>query len=61
MNKDILQFLKDCAEDFDCDSDAHIHDTLCRACRAKELLRYSETIEVTDDANGWGDDLTNQL
>lgn len=57
MNKDVLEFLKDCAEGFDCDPDAHIYGSLCRACRAKELLRYLET---TDETDGWEDDLNNQ-
>ena len=27
-----------CRDDFDCDSDAHRHGTMCRACRAAEVL-----------------------
>ena len=31
-------FAYSCRDDFDCDSDAHRHGTMCRACRAAEVL-----------------------
>lgn len=32
------RFAKDCATNFDCDSDAHRYNTPCRACRANDLV-----------------------
>ncbi len=36
--RDAVVFLVELADDFDCDEDAHRHGTMCRACRAKEIL-----------------------
>ena len=32
-------FVRECAENYDCDEDAHTHFTTCRACEAKALLK----------------------
>ena len=32
------RFVRECRDDFDCDSDAHRHKTTCRACAAATLL-----------------------
>lgn len=38
VNKREKDFIRDCAENFDCDNDAHVFGTLCRKCEAKEIL-----------------------
>ncbi len=34
----LIGFVKDCATNWDCDSDAHKYGTTCRACGAQKLL-----------------------
>ncbi|MEK3674628.1 hypothetical protein [Paenibacillus sp. FSL R10-2771] len=34
----MVNALKDIANNFDCDADAHRHDTTCRKCMAQEKL-----------------------
>lgn len=36
---DMEAALRDFANNFDCDTDAHRYRTTCRACRAAEVLR----------------------
>lgn len=32
------EFAETCRDDFDCDQDAHRHNTICRACTAQSLV-----------------------
>jgi len=57
MDEKIIQFIKSCAYDYDCDNDAHRYGTACRACEAKKLLKTINGREC----DGWEGDLTNQL
>lgn len=36
--KQAMDFVRDCAENYDCDADAHRYGTMCRACSAKRVL-----------------------
>lgn len=36
------EFARECANNWDCDSDAHKYGTLCRACEAKKALSATE-------------------
>lgn len=35
--KELVEFARDCAKNWDCDSDAHRYNTLCRKCEAQKL------------------------
>lgn len=35
-------FARECRDNWDCDADAHTHETLCRACEAGRVLTYAE-------------------
>ena len=37
--ENLLSFTRDCANNYDCDSDAHKYGTQCRACAARQLLQ----------------------
>jgi len=32
------EFIRDCAVNWDCDSDSHRYDLLCRKCEAKKIF-----------------------
>jgi len=36
---DLMEFVRDIADDWDCDSDSHKYGTACRACQAKALRK----------------------
>jgi len=36
---ELLDFVKDIQDNYDCDSDAHKYDTRCRTCEAEKLLQ----------------------
>ena len=38
-NETLITFVNDCAENFDCDEDAHTHFTTCRKCEAEAILK----------------------
>lgn len=37
QNKEVIEFIRDIAENWDCDVDSHTYNTPCRKCNAKEL------------------------
>jgi len=37
------EFVRDCRDNWDCDEDAHTHNTLCRVCEAEKLVGKSES------------------
>jgi len=43
---DVIQrlstFARECRDNWDCDTDAHTHGTLCRACEAVRVLTHGE-------------------
>lgn len=41
-NKELYEFTRDCASNWDCDKDSHRYDTPCRMCEAKKLLQKNE-------------------
>lgn len=41
-NKELYEFARDCATNWDCDKSGHIYDTPCRMCDAKNLLKQTE-------------------
>lgn len=36
--KPLIEFIKDCESNWDCDSDAHKYNTVCRVCKAQKVL-----------------------
>lgn len=47
--KEILFFLKDVANNYDCDEDAHKYNTRCRSCEAQKLLILIDKINYKKD------------
>ena len=37
--KSLLNFINDCASNWDCDNDAHRYNTPCRMCEAQKVLQ----------------------
>lgn len=37
-NKELYTFIKDCATNWDCDSDSHRCNTICRTCEAEKII-----------------------
>ena len=43
--EEILYFLKDIRDNYDCDEDAHTYGTRCRCCEAEKLLEDAKMLE----------------
>jgi hypothetical protein len=43
-NKELRDFIEDLYTSWDCDADAHKHNTLCRACEAKKIIEGVENV-----------------
>ena len=53
--KQLREFARDCAKNWDCDSDGHKYNTGCRCCEAETLLQQTEwdvEIEWEDEIGG---------
>lgn len=59
--KHLREFARDCAENWDCDTDGHKYNTGCRCCEAELLKQQTEwDVEIVTDSipcdrapNGW--------
>ena len=58
INKRQKNFIKYCAENFDCDKVAHASGTTCRKCEAKEILKakteYNRQAVVSHGLQAYG-------
>lgn len=47
--KKCSDFVRDCAEDWDCDSDSHKYNLPCRKCNAEKIYKYLSRQKHSED------------